>query len=141
VLSESEAKATAEKVYANLRGGADFVKMVKEYSGDASSASKDGDFGLLRRSDRVPEDVKSVVFALKAGEISRPVRQPNGFYIFRAEEISTEPLEKAQNSIMEQLRQTRMNSLVQDTQKSIDIKLENEALFAPAAPPAPAAAK
>ncbi|MFB3777847.1 MAG: peptidylprolyl isomerase [Bryobacteraceae bacterium] len=141
VLSEPEAKATAEKVYADLRGGADFVKMVKEFSGDATSASKDGDFGSLRRSDRIPEDVKAVVFALKAGEISRPVRQPNGFYIFRAEELSTEPLEKVQKAIMEQLRQTRMNSLVQDTQKSIEIKLENEALLAPAAPPAPAAAK
>jgi parvulin-like peptidyl-prolyl isomerase len=141
VLSESEAKATAEKVYADLRGGADFVKMVKEHSGDTTSASKDGDFGSLRRSDRVPEEVKAVVFALKNGEISRPVRQPNGFYIFRAEELSTEPLEKVQNAIMEQLRQTRMDGLVQDTQKSIDIKVEDEALFAPAAPPAPAAAK
>jgi parvulin-like peptidyl-prolyl isomerase len=141
VLSESEAKAVAEKVYSELKAGADFVKLVKEHSGDPTSASKEGDFGSLRRSDRMPEEVKAAVFAMKVGEFSRPVRQPNGFYIFRAEDVGTEPLEKVQKAIMDQLRSTHMSSWVQDTQKSIEIKVENEAIFAPAAPPAPAAAK
>jgi len=141
VLNESEAKAKAEKASAALQGGADFVKAVKEYSGDQASASKDGDFGTLRRSDRIPEDVKAVIFALKAGEVSKPVRQPNGFYIFRAEEVGTEPLEKVQKAIMDQLRNTRLSAWVQDTQKSIEIRIENEGIFAPAPPPAPAAAK
>ncbi len=134
VMSEAEAKAAADKVSAQLQAGADFVKLVKEYSGDQTSASKDGDFGVFRRSDRIPDDVKAVVFALKTGQVSRPLRQPNGFYIFRAEEVGTEPFEKVQKEIIDQLRSTRMNSWVQETQKSLDIKIENEALgTAPAA--------
>ncbi len=138
-LSESDAKAKAEKVYADLQSGADFVKLVKENSGDPASASKDGDFGTIRRSDRIPEEVKQAVFALKPGEVSRPVRQPNGFYIFRAEEASLEPLDKVRGQIMDQLRTTHMNEWVQATQKSIEIKMEDAAAFAP--PPTLAAPK
>ncbi len=137
VLSESEAKQKADKVYADLKGGADFVKMVKENSGDAGSAAKDGDFGTFRRSDNIPEEVKKAIFALKQGEISPPVRHTNGFYIFRAESATAEPLDTVRNQIMEQLRSTRMNEWIQSTQKSIQIDIPNEAAFAPA----PAAAK
>jgi parvulin-like peptidyl-prolyl isomerase len=139
VLSESEAKAKAEKLYADLKAGADFVKLVKENSGDPVSASKDGDFGTLHRSDNLPEEVKRVVFALKPGEVSRPVHHTNGFYIFRAEETSVEPLDTVRNQIMEELRSKRFDEWVQATRKSIEIKVDNEAAFAPA--PAPAAAK
>jgi hypothetical protein len=140
IMNEAEAQATADKISAELQRGADFVKLVREYSGDQASASKDGDFGTFRRSDRIPEDVKALVFALKAGEVSRPIRQPNGFYIFRAEEVGTDSFEQVQKTIVEELRRTRMNSWVQETQKAVEVKIENEALGA-ATPPTPAAAK
>ncbi len=142
VLSEAEAKAKADKVFADLKGGADFVKMVRENSGDPTSASKDGDFGTLRRSDRLPEDIKTAVFSLKPGQVSGPVRQPNGFYIFRAEEIGAEPIEKVRDKINLELRNSQFKEWVEATQKSISIKIENEAAFAPAPPkpPAPPAA-
>ena len=104
VLSESEAKAKAEKLYADFQAGADFVKLVKENSDDPASASKDGDFGTFRRSDQLPEEIKTAIFALKPGQVSKPVRQPNGFYIFRAEEIGTEPFDKVKAQITEDLQ-------------------------------------
>ena len=136
-LSESEAKAKAEKLYAQFQAGADFVKLAKENSGDPASASKDGDFGTIRRSDRIPEEVKQVVFALKTGEVSRPVRQPNGFYIFRAEEAGVEPLDKVRSQIIEQLKTSHMTEWVQATQKSVEIKIEDPAALAPPALAAP----
>jgi len=126
-------------VYADLQAGADFVKLVKENSGDAASAAKDGDFGTFRRSDKLPEEIKQVIFALKPGENSRPVRQANGFYIFRVEEATVVPLDTVRNQIIEELTNKRMNEWIQATQKSVEIKIENEAAFAPA--PVPAAAK
>jgi parvulin-like peptidyl-prolyl isomerase len=136
VLSEAEARAKAESIYAELQKGADFVKMVKEHSGDAASASKDGDYGTLRRSDSLPEEVKAAVFGLKAGEFSRPVRQPNGFYIFRAESVTVEPLEKVRTEVTNGLMNGRVDNWVQSLRKSIDVKIENEALFTGAAPAA-----
>ena len=80
-------------------GGADFVKLVKENSEDQTSAAKDGDFGTLRSTDKLPDAIRTAIFALKAGEVSEPVRQPNGFYLFRAEEVTTQPYAEVQEAI------------------------------------------
>ena len=42
-LNEAEAKAKADKLLAAIKGGADFVKLVKENSDDETSREKDGD--------------------------------------------------------------------------------------------------
>ena len=85
--TEAEAKAKAEKLLADLRAGADFVKLVKEQSDDATSVAKDGDFGTpIRRSDNVPEAIKQAIFALKPGEVSEPIQTAAGFHLLRAEE-------------------------------------------------------
>lgn len=131
LLSEAEAKAKADKLFAQLQAGGDFVKLVKENSDDAASASKDGDFGTFRRSDQLPEDVKAAIFALKQGQVSKPVRQPNGYYLFRAEEIGVEPFEKVQQQVTATLTSSRVNDLVTATRKTLDIKIVNEAVFAP----------
>jgi peptidyl-prolyl cis-trans isomerase C len=135
VQSEAEAKAKAEKLSAQLQAGADFVKLAKENSEDSASASKDGDFGTFRRSDQLPEEVKAVIFALKQGQVSKPVRQPNGYYIFRVEEIGVEPLDKVKDQITSTLKNSRVNDLVTTTRKTLDIKILNEAVFAPVQPP------
>lgn len=89
-MTESEALALAEKLVSELRAGADFVAKVKQYSKDEASAGRNGDFATLKTTDNIPAAVKAVVFQLKPGQISDPVRQANGFYIFRAESV-TEP--------------------------------------------------
>lgn len=134
VLSEAEAKAEAEKILAEIRSGADFVKLVKEHSGDPVSAEKDGDFGAIRRTDKIPDAIKNVVFSLKQGEVSEPVRQPNGFYLFRVEETAVQGFNEVKDQIANELRQVHFDQWVRATQKSIEIKIENEAAFAPAAP-------
>jgi peptidyl-prolyl cis-trans isomerase C len=142
VLTEAEAKAKAEKLYAELQAGADFVKLVKENSEDSVSASKDGDFGTFRRSDQqMAGDIKAAIFVLKQGEVSKPLRQPQGYYIFRAEEIGIEPLEGVREQISESLANSRFNEWMLATQKGLDIKIVNEAVFAPLQAPAPAPVK
>ena len=77
-----------------------------------------------------------MIFALKQGEVSKPVRLPNGFYIFRAEETGLEPLDTAQQQqITATLTSSRMTDFVTATRKSIDIKIVNEAVFAPVQTP------
>ena len=125
-LTEEEAKAKAEELVKEIRGGADFVKLVKENSEDATSKAKDGDFGTLSRADNLPESIRSVVFSLKAGEVSEPARQPNGFYIFRAESVSAKPYAQVREQIFNDLKNAKLKAWMDATTKSLDIKFEDD---------------
>jgi peptidyl-prolyl cis-trans isomerase C len=108
-LTEEEAKAKAAKLLADIRGGADFVKLVKENSEDVTSKAKDGDFATLRPNDNIPEALRTAVFALKQGEVSEPLRQPNGYYLLRAEEVTYRPLSQVRDEIFEGLKHDHYN--------------------------------
>jgi parvulin-like peptidyl-prolyl isomerase len=130
-LNEAEAKAKAEDLLKQIRGGADFVKLVKAHSEDETSAAKDGDFGTIRRSDKIPDEIKQVIFALKAGEVGGPVRQPNGFYLFRVEEVSTQKLDEVRETIQNELRNIRFAEWMEQLKTSLQVKEEIPEFFSP----------
>jgi peptidyl-prolyl cis-trans isomerase C len=141
MLAEPEAKAKAESIAAELRAGGDFAKLARLHSEDETSKKKDGDFGTIRQSDNLPDAIRTAIFALKQGEVSQPVRQPNGYYIFRAEEVSAQPLSQVKAEIDAHLRDQSSRAWLDNVVNSLGIKFENEAFFGPgpAAPPAAAA--
>jgi parvulin-like peptidyl-prolyl isomerase len=136
-LSEAEAKAKMEKIRAQAISGTDFVKLVKENSEDQTSKDKDGDFGSIRRSDNIPETIRSVIFKLKPGEISEIVRQPNGFYVFRAEEVGARPYTEVRDEIFNEIKQQRFQKWMEELNRDLNLKIVNEAYFAATAPAAP----
>jgi parvulin-like peptidyl-prolyl isomerase len=139
--TEAEAKADADRLLKEIRGGADFVKLVKEYSEDTTSAAKDGDFGTISRSDSVPDVIRDAIFKLKAGEVSEPVRQPNGYYLFKAEQIISKSFQDVRDDIFHEIQMRRMKEWMDSMNKSLNITFDNEAYFATPPPgPAPATA-
>ncbi|MCC7497209.1 MAG: peptidylprolyl isomerase [Bryobacterales bacterium] len=137
-MTEAEARVKAEKLVKEARSGVDFVKLVKENSKDAASAAKDGDFGAIRKGDSLPPEVKNAIFSLKKGEVSDPVRMQNGFYIFRVEQIGTEPFEKVKNDVYQEVRGQIVREWFETQQKTARIDFENTAFFPPETPrPAP----
>ena len=107
-LTEAQAKAKAEDLVKQLRAGADFVKLVEERSDDAGTKAQKGDFGTpIGRTDNIPDGIKDALFARKKGEITDPVRQPNGYYIFRIEDRTTQPYDEVKDSIYQTLKQLR----------------------------------
>ncbi len=137
-LTEAEAKAKADDLVKQARAGADFVKLVKENSNDPNSVAKDGDFGLITRNASIPEHAKAAIFATKAGEITDPVRQPNGFYIFRVEEFKVPPYEEVKANLVQELRDAELSAWMQAQQN--DVKIEEPASSAAPQPPPPAQA-
>jgi peptidyl-prolyl cis-trans isomerase C len=133
-FSEQEAKAKAEQLIKETKAGADFVKLVKENSEDATTKAKDGDL-TVARSDNLPEAIRTVALALKPGELSDPVRQPNGFYIFRGESVSSKPFAEVRNQIFAELKDAKMKDWLESTTKSLNIKLENDEFFSGAPSP------
>jgi peptidyl-prolyl cis-trans isomerase D len=135
VLTEGEAKAKAEDLLKQIRGGADFVKLVKENSGDPASVAKDGDFGTIRKGDQIPAPVKAAIFSSKAGDVTEPVRQAKGYYLFRIEEIGPQPLQEAQAAITNELKDGRFKEWLTSVQKSVEIKEEGIDMTTEAAQP------
>ncbi len=127
--TEEAAKAKAEKLVAAIRGGADFVKLVKEDSDDETSRAKDGDFVTLLRKDNIPEAVRNAVFALKQGAISDPVRQPNGFYILRADEVTYRPLSQVRDEIFTALKQQQYKTWLEQTNNSVKVQFTSRAFI------------
>jgi parvulin-like peptidyl-prolyl isomerase len=103
VLSEDEAKAKAAALLAQLRAGADFAKLAKEHSDDETSKEKDGYFATLNPADNIP-DAFRVVFQLKEGDITDPVRQENGYYLLKAEVVTVRPLSQVSDQIFSELK-------------------------------------
>ena len=106
-LSEAEAKAKAARLLAQIKGGADFVKLVKENSEDETSREKDGDFATLHYSDNIPDAFRTAIFKLKQGEVSEPLKQPNGYYLLRAEQVSQKALAEVRDEIYNELKNQR----------------------------------
>ena len=137
-LTEDQAKVKALKLLAEIRAGADFVKLVKEYSDDETSKAKDGDLSTFRPSDNIPDAFRTTVFALKEGQVSEPVRQPNGFYLLLAERVFYTPLEQARDTIFQQVRQERGMQWMREMDASVKVDFPIPAFLGkiPAPPPA-----
>jgi parvulin-like peptidyl-prolyl isomerase len=71
-----------------LKAGADFAKLASQVSLDQATKAKGGDLGYIARGMLQPE-LEKTVFSLKPGELAGPVRLPNGFAIFKAEEFKS----------------------------------------------------
>jgi len=114
ILTEEEAKAKAENLVAQIRAGGDFAKLVQLESDDESSKSKGGDLGTWHMTDNVPDAMRVAVLSLKEGEVSDPVRQSGGFYIFHADLVTYTPLAQVRDTILQQLRQMRASEWLHD---------------------------
>jgi peptidyl-prolyl cis-trans isomerase C len=133
--SEEEARTLAADIVKQLRGGADFVKLVQQYSEDETSKAAGGDFGVVKAVSEYPAELKTAVFALKPGEISEPIRQPTAFYIVRLEEKGTQPMAELRENIISVIRNEHLNQWMKDQDKNYQAVIKDPDFFkAPAAP-------
>ncbi len=136
LLGEAEAKAKIDDLRSQIVAGADFGKLARENSDDATSAPKDGDFGSIKRSSPYPDAIKNAVFALKPGELSQPIKERNGFYLIRLDAMQSQSFDEVSADIAKELRQEHFNEWVKTLQTQFGVKVENPAYFRP--PQAPA---
>ena len=127
-LNEAEAKAKAEQLSKEAKGGADFVKLVKENSEDETTKARNGDL-TMSRSDNLPEAIRTVAFSLKPGEVSDVVRQPNGFYVFRGESVSAKPFAEVRNEVVVKIQRAKTAAWIDTTTKELNIKPVNDQFF------------
>ncbi len=86
-------KEEAEKVKERLDKGEDFAKLAKEMSGDSLTRARGGDLPAYfrRGSGYIPLDFEEAIFSLKPGEVSQPIRYPEGYLIVKVTERRATP--------------------------------------------------
>lgn len=75
-------KAKADSIYSLLLSGADFAELAKKYSQDPGSAAKGGQLPLVGPGQFVKE-FEDAAYALKKGEMSKPVQSSFGYHIIK----------------------------------------------------------
>ena len=132
-----KSKALADKIYKQLKGGADFAKLAKQYSQDPGSKANGGKL-TVRKGQTVPPFDK-VAFSLKTNELSKPVHTQYGWHVIQAlsavQPAKTTPEAQVKDSIKQQLLQTKKNEAmttwVNDTEKQFSKKVRYQVGYAP----------
>lgn len=80
-----DAKAKAEKILAQLKGGADFATVAREVSEDPGSATAGGELGYQPKGAMVAPFEAAVAKLEKPGDLSEPVETQFGYHIIKLE--------------------------------------------------------
>ncbi len=80
--TDTAAEKLANKLYAELKGGANFEEYARKYSKDPGSGAKGGDLGWFAKGRMVPE-FDNAAFTGKIGEIQKPIKTQFGYHIIK----------------------------------------------------------
>ena len=129
---------TANKVIAELKGGADFAELAKKYSTDPGAQSG-GDLGFFKKGDMLPE-FSSAAFALKPGETTQtPVKTRFGWHVIQVQDVRT-AAPPAYEQVRDQIRQSLIQEGVTRVLTAAKTGLPIEKFNPDGSPLAPAAA-
>lgn len=109
---ENEALADANRLFEELRRGANFAGLARQFS-QSGTAILGGDLGWVRDGE-LDEALNTVLAQMGPGEISRPVRTVSGFHILLLRDmrkIETQNIDRGR--IQESLTNQRIDQLAQ----------------------------
>ncbi|MCK9610283.1 MAG: peptidylprolyl isomerase [Candidatus Cloacimonas sp.] len=81
-------KLLADELYNRVLKGEDFATLAKDNSDDPGSKDNGGSLGVFGKGQMVPE-FEQAAFALRVGEISKPVKTSFGWHIIRCDSIAS----------------------------------------------------
>lgn len=117
VSSEDEAK----KMVTRVEAGEDFAQLAKENSGDAGSKTQGGMLGYFGKGQMVPQ-FEEAAFALKKGEVSKPVQSQFGWHVIKVEVRRQKPPPS-----FDEVKDRLIGSMVQSKAQNIAGELRGKA--------------
>jgi peptidyl-prolyl cis-trans isomerase D len=83
---DAAARKKIEEANARVKKGEDFAKVAQALSDDEATRARGGDLGFV--SEGLFDDAfAAAALSLEAGQVSEPVRTPNGWHLVKAEEV------------------------------------------------------
>ena len=116
----AKTKERIESVLKKAQDGQDFAELAKQFS-DGPSKDKGGYLGTFRREAMV-KPFSDKAFAMKAGEISDPVKTQFGWHIIKVEKVNEAakaPLADVTDDIRQKLADERSKNIAYDAAESI----------------------
>lgn len=109
---EAEAQANASRLLEELRQGANFAGLARQFS-QSSTAPLGGDLGWVRDGE-LDEELNTVLAQMGPGEVSAPVRTVSGFHILYLRDMrKNEGQDIDRGRIEETLTNQRLDQLAQ----------------------------
>jgi peptidyl-prolyl cis-trans isomerase C len=135
-LTDAEALAKAQEIRKKIQDGADFATLAKAESDDTGSgANSGGDMPAFRHGQMVPS-FEAAAFAMKAGELSEPVRSQFGYHIIFV--VSHSTFEEVRPAVEARMKpeegQKAVNKFIEELQKTTPPVLDPD--YFPPSPPA-----
>jgi foldase protein PrsA len=137
--------ATANKVEAELKGGANFADEAKKYSTDPSSKDKGGELGFFAKGQMVPA-FQAAAFSQPLNVVGPPVKSPFGYHIIEVEEKKPAQVatlansgDKIRQQLTQQQEQQQIPQFLAGLKSKASITIYDDQLK-DAIPPAPPAA-
>lgn len=120
--SDAAALKKIQDVEKRVRAGEDFGKLAAEFSQDEGSVGNGGDLGLAARGMFVPE-FEQALFALKAGEVSAPVKTTYGYHLIklnRIEKADVPSFASLRGELEREAREARADELFAEAVDKLD---------------------
>jgi len=110
----------ANKLRRKLLHGEDFAKLAREYS-LSPDAKNGGELGVFAKG-QMPEEFDEVVFRYRVGSISKVVKSPYGYHIFKVEDRirpRLQKLEEVRDQIAAEIFQNKQEAYFKDWLESV----------------------
>ena len=133
MLLQAQARARANDLATQIKGGTDFKALVRSKSEDpADIVKQDGKIGKVQL-DQLPAEIRTVVEKAEIGATTEPIALADGYAIFRVEarkEPETKPFEDAEvkNAVSQRLvmekGQEQMDDYLKDLRQDAFIEID-----------------
>lgn len=120
----------AEKLKADLAGGADFAELAKAHSTDTGSGAAGGDLGWFGLGMMV-QPFEEAVVAAKVGEVAGPVQSEFGFHLILVKETRIAehpPLDAIRDELAAEIENKAIEADIAERSKSATITREGEGI-------------
>jgi peptidyl-prolyl cis-trans isomerase C len=128
--TEEQARQKAEDLEKKLKAGGDFGALARTDSDNPQLAAKGGDIGTFTLGDAgLPADIKTAITKLQTGQVSEPVRMPNGFFILKVDTRTKLTFEQSKAGITQRLQNDKNQAAMKQELDKYKIEVKDPDFF------------